>query len=184
VPVVPGYVRCPKCHAALAVGRAKRSTVEPGGTAVEAKGFPISAIVVAVAVAAAIMLVFGLLSGSSEKAEVAPAPVEPIAATPAGPPPPPAAAPATPAPASASAQAAATPDPRSAATTLEATLRRQRLWSRVDIVGTRIDIRSGSCADPAMVPAIEGSKAELRSAGLTKLRCVEQSGAVVFEHSL
>jgi hypothetical protein len=45
-------------------------------------------------------------------------------------------------------------------------------------------VRSGSCGDPAMRPAIEGAKVVLRGAGLTKLRCLEQSGAVVFERDL
>jgi uncharacterized protein (DUF1697 family) len=35
-----------------------------------------------------------------------------------------------------------------------------------------------------MEPAIEGQKAMLRDAGLTKLRCLAQSGAVVFERDL
>jgi hypothetical protein len=67
---------------------------------------------------------------------------------------------------------------------LEATLRRQRLWGRAEITGPRIDVRSGSCGDPAMPPAIEGERAVLRGAGLTRLRCLEQSGAVVFELDL
>ena len=51
-------------------------------------------------------------------------------------------------------------------------------------LGPRIDVRSGSCADQAMPPAIDGERAVLRGAGLTKLRCLEQSGAVVFERDL
>jgi hypothetical protein len=31
---------------------------------------------------------------------------------------------------------------------------------------------------------VEGKRSALRAAGLTKLRCVEQSGAVVFERDL
>ena len=63
-------------------------------------------------------------------------------------------------------------------------LRAQRLWGAVEIAGQRIDVRSGSCADPGMQPLIEAKKSMLRGAGLTKLRCVEQSGAVVFERDL
>jgi hypothetical protein len=69
-------------------------------------------------------------------------------------------------------------------TDLEDTLRRQRLWGRVVITGPRVDVRSGSCADPAMRSMIEGKKPLLRGAGLTRLRCLEQSGAVVFERAL
>jgi hypothetical protein len=35
-----------------------------------------------------------------------------------------------------------------------------------------------------MRPVIEGKRSLLRSAGLTKLRCLEQSGAVGFERDL
>jgi hypothetical protein len=75
-------------------------------------------------------------------------------------------------------------DRRGAATELEMMLRRQRLWGRAEIVGSRIDVRSGSCADPAMSPAIDSERTTLHGAGLTKLRCLEQSGAVVFERDL
>jgi hypothetical protein len=64
---------------------------------------------------------------------------------------------------------------------LETTLRRQRLWGRAEITGQRVDLRSGSCSDPAMRTVIDGKTALLHAAGLTKLRCLEQSGAVVFE---
>ncbi|HEY6177551.1 MAG TPA: hypothetical protein VIX73_24005, partial [Kofleriaceae bacterium] len=75
-------------------------------------------------------------------------------------------------------------DRRAVAAELEAILRRQRLWGRAEIAGPRIDVRSGSCADPAMRPVIDGAVAGLHGAGLTKLRCLEQSGAVVFERDL
>jgi hypothetical protein len=185
VAVVPGYVRCPKCHAGLRAssGRIKRPTAEPGGTAVAAKGFPISAVLVAVGVAAAIILVFGLRGGSprpqSARAASA-APLEAVRATPQAPPVARAVAPVAAPPSPLDAR----PDPRVVASELEAGLRKQRLWTRVEVIGTRLDVRSGSCRDPAMRPAIDGKTAVLRGAGLTRLRCVEQSGAVVFEHEL
>jgi hypothetical protein len=180
VAVVPGYVRCPRCHAGLPLGpgRTKRTTVDPGGTAVSRTRFPLTPVLVALGVALAIILVFGVSGNSKPAEESSPAPLEPIAATP-NPPrraviaPVTAAAPVA-APERAELQAAA-------ATDLEATLRRQRLWGRVEITGPRIDVRSGSCADPAMLPLIDGKLALLQGAGLTKLRCVEQSGAIVFE---
>jgi hypothetical protein len=76
---------------------------------------------------------------------------------------------------------AGVPDSRAAIGELETTLRRQRLWGRAEITGQRIDLRSGSCSDPAMRTVIDGKTALLHTAGLTKLRCLEQSGAVVFE---
>jgi len=185
VAVVPGYVRCPKCHASLPVGlgRIKRTTLDPGGTAVPQRGFPISAVLIALGVAVAIILVFGL-RGSSKKAEPEPrAPAEPIQAIAANPQPlaPVVGRPAQPAP---SGPEAAAVDPGPAVAELKLALRDKRLWGSVAITGQRIEVRSGSCADPAMQPLIETKKSLLHSAGLTKLRCVEQSGAVVFERDL
>jgi hypothetical protein len=189
VAVVSGYVRCPKCHTGLPPGpaRTQRSAGDPGGTALERKGFPISAVIsaviVALGVAAAIILVFGVRNGGPPTEAAAALPAEPAqsvdldlqrrvvppVATPA-------AAPAAPEPGA--------QDPAAAAIDLESTLRKQRLWGRAVIAGPRIDVRSGSCADPAMRPMIESKKPLLRSAGLTRLRCLEQSGAVVFERDL
>jgi hypothetical protein len=132
-----------------------------------------------------IIVVFELRSGRSKKVEPAPPAIAvPLAATRANP--------VTLPPAAAAAAPAAVPDSseipaqnlRAATAALEATLRKQRLWGRVEISGARVDVRSGSCTDKAMIPAIEGNQAVLRGAGLTRLRCVEQSGAVVFEHDL
>jgi len=183
VAVVPGYVRCPKCHAALAPGPARtlRPVGDPGGTAVARKGFPISAVIVALGVLAAIILLFGVRGGGkpARPAPVAPvAPVEAVAPDPQ---------PRVVAPAAAVAAPVPVPrpqDPAAAAADLERTLRGQRLWGRVEISGPRLDVRSGSCADPAMRSAIQGTQRLLRSAGLTKLRCLEQSGAIVFERDL
>jgi hypothetical protein len=184
VAVVPGYVRCPKCHAGLPTGRMKRVTGDPGGTAVIEKGFPISAVLVAVGVAAVIILGFGFHSAAKKPQAAPPPPAEPIAAIGVAPPPRVAvAAPVRPAPAPVVTEPAAA-DPRATAAALEDVLRRARLWGRAEISGARIDVRSGSCGDKTMRPAIEGEKAVLRGAGLTKLRCLEQSGAVVFERDL
>jgi len=183
VAVVPGYVRCPKCHAGLASGasRTQRSSGDPGGTALAQKRFPIAAVIVALAVAAAIILVFGVRSGG-KKTEAAPAPpAEPIEAI--GPRPPVAVPAVVPAPALAAPETTGQ-DPAAMAADLEDTLRSQRLWGRVVITGPRVDVRSGSCADPAMRSMIESKKPLLRGAGLTRLRCLEQSGAVVFERAL
>jgi hypothetical protein len=185
VAVVPGYVRCPRCHAALPLGagRTRRTAADPGGTAVARRGFPISAVVVAVAGAAAILLVFGM-RGSSKPAAAVPAALPgPVEAVPEGSAARIAVAPlAAPAP-----QPSATPaatDRRAAAAQLEDTLHRRRLWGRAQITGDRIDVRSGSCGDSAMRPVIDGARVVLRGAGLTRLRCLEQSGAVIFERDL
>jgi len=139
-------------------------------------------VVIAVGVAAAIILIGTRRStrpAASESAAL-PAPVEAIAAS---------SAPSTAAPLTVRASAQPQPDTaehdrRAAALQLEAMLRRQRLWGRAEVLGLRIDVRSGSCADKAMPPAIDGERAVLRGAGLTRLRCLAQSGAVVFERDL
>jgi hypothetical protein len=179
IAVVPGYVRCPRCHAGLPVV-ARRTAADPGGTAVVQRGFPISAVVVAVGVAAAIILIFGTRRGARPAAPepALSAPVEAAAA------PRIATAPPTAPVAEPSRPDTTEQDRRAAARQLEATLRRQRLWGRAEIIGPRIDVRSGSCADQAMPPAIDGERTVLRGAGLTKLRCLAQSGAVVFERDL
>ncbi len=185
VAVVPGYVRCPKCHAGLPLGRAKRTTAEPGGTAVAQRSFPTAAVAVALGVAAAIILIFGLRGSTSNGIEATqPPPLEPIQISAANPPPRPPNTPVVaPAPVEAAPEAAGR-GLSAAVIELEGSLRTQRLWGRVEVVGQRIDVRSGSCSDPAMRPLIEGKKSMLHGAGLTKLRCVEQSGAVVFERDL
>ena len=184
VAVVPGYVRCPKCHAALpaGLGRIKRTTVDPGGTAVPQRRFPIGALAIALGAAIAIILVFGL-RGSTKQPEPKPAaPPESIQAIAANPQPP---APVAVGPQQApSGPEAVVQDPGPAVAELKLALRDKRLWGSVVITGQRVDVRSGSCADPAMQPLIETKKSLLHSAGLTKLRCVEQSGAVVFERDL
>ena len=80
--------------------------------------------------------------------------------------------------------AATGPSPAVAVAELERALGRQRLWSSVETAGARVDVRSGSCGDPTMAPMIDAARATLRSVGLTRLRCLAQSGAVVFERDL
>lgn len=187
VAVIPGYIRCPKCKAALSTastttGRIPR--MDPGGTALPERRFPYTALAVGGGVFVAIVVVFGFRGGARKTeaaAVVAPAAIvaEPIAQ------PPRQVFERNPAAAQvAQAAAVAAPDPGAVTRDLEAVLRQQRLWGRVEVIGARVDVRSGSCSDRAMRPAIEGKAAMLHGAGLTKLRCLEQSGAVVFERDL
>ena len=148
------------------------------------RGFPIAAVAIAVGLGVAIIVVFGL-RGSSKKTEPAPAsPPQPIEAVAINPAPPTAVAAGPRAQPALSAPEAVVQDPGPAVAELKLALRDKRLWGSVAITGQRIDVRSGSCADRAMQPLIETKKSLLHSAGLTKLRCVEQSGAVVFERDL
>jgi hypothetical protein len=75
-------------------------------------------------------------------------------------------------------------NPSAIAGDLERALRRQRLWSSVEVAGSLVEVRSGSCRDADMLPMIEAAGNAMRNAGLTRVRCVEQSGAVVFERAL
>jgi hypothetical protein len=60
----------------------------------------------------------------------------------------------------------------------------KRFWSTIDISGAQVDVRAASCDDPAMPQVIDGVVGTLRGAGLTRLRCLAQSGVVVFERNL
>jgi len=205
VAVVPGYVKCPRCHAVLpGAGRIRRGAVDPGGTSVEARPFPLVPVAVGgIAVAVVLVLVLGgdrrkKAAPAAEAGGAASALVQPAAGSAAAAPAPgnaapgpgtaaslPAAGNAAPAPPPRPLDIpAAGPSPAAAAADLERALGRQRLWSSVRPSGDRIDVRSGSCAEPAMGPTIDAARAALRGAGLTRLRCLAQSGAVVFERDL
>jgi len=179
VAVLPGYVRCPKCRKPLP---RRVSTVVQGGTALENKSRAgaIAALAAAVLVGGGIIAYFGMRDGDK------PAPQQPAAAPDPTPSPTttaPALAPGAPEPTAP--QAAPTgPNPVDLAADLERALKRQRLWSTVSVEGSRVDVRSGSCADAAMAPVLDGAAAGFKAAGLTKMRCVEQSGRVVSDREL
>lgn len=178
VPVVPGYARCPKCHKPLPQ---RATTSVEGGTSLEVDDKPRvpPAVFISVGlVGIALILWLGLrhrggsepttiknATGPQNVAQVAPtenlAPAAPVTpSTPKG------------------------PSPETVANDLQTALRRQRLWSSVTVRGSAAEVRSGSCSDPAMKPAVDGAAAQFKAAGLTSLRCVEQSGAVVFARDL
>jgi hypothetical protein len=151
-----------------------------GGTAVEEKRrWPLVAVLAGVA--AAVIIAIVLASGGDKAAPTpsttptpqAEAPVE--ASTPAQP---------TFTDPNPTAQAPAGPDPAVLAAALQQDLKRQRLWASVSVAGTRVDVRSGSCGDPAMGPILDGAAPGFKAAGLTKLRCLEQSGRVVSDRDL
>lgn len=175
VAVVPGYVRCPKCQQPLPRLRARG--VE-GGTAVAApRRSPLLAIIGVALVAIALVVYFGLRSSSKPAAKPS------TAATVDEPPPEPADIPDEPQTATAP-EEPARPDPQHLANNLRRTLERQRLWSQVTIVGDHVDVQSSSCGDPAMAPVLDAAAPSFKAAGLTRLRCLEQSGRVVTERGL
>lgn len=189
VAVIPGYVKCPRCHAVLpSSGRVPRPT-DPGGTSVEERAFPLVPIAIGVAAIGVVALL--VLGGGRKKAapdsdtsEAPSALVQPPAGAPPAPQPPDNAAPPRPAPRPPDIPSAAGPSPGAAATELERALAGQRLWSSVQASGDRVEVRSGSCGDPAIGTVIDAARTALRGAGLTRLRCLAQSGAVVFERDL
>lgn len=182
VAVVPGYVRCPRCQAALPAPSLRRlPTTGPGGTAVAGRSVTALVLLGAGVLILLLVLYLALRDGSSPK----PAPVEPTTAEPARDPEPAAGPPpAPPEPAAPITTGNNTIDPNATARDLERVLRRQRLWASVEVVGDRIDVRSSSCRDEGMLPLVEAATAALKNAGLTRIRCVEQSGGVVFERDL
>lgn len=181
VAVVPGYVKCPKCQAPLPLRRA--STQAAGGTSMgSGGGLSLGMIIGGLVVIGAIVTVFALRGGNDKAptAEIRPDP-EPAETIPAV-----RAAPSDPdvTPTQAQVQPAAT-DPTVAVRDLDRALTKERLWGTVEVVGGgAVDVRSGACRDAAMMPLLEASIPALKEGGVTKLRCLEQAGAVVFERDL
>lgn len=178
VAVTPGYVRCPRCRAPLPN---RRVQTVAGGTAVEGGNrLPILPIAGGAAVVLAVILYFVL--GKSDAAK--PAAADPAAVASAEP--------------RAEAPQSMNPvplpveqtrdtnriDPNAVGRDLERALKNQRLWSTVEVAGTDVEIRSGSCRDENMIPVVDAARMALRNAGLTRVRCMENSGAVVFERGL
>jgi hypothetical protein len=180
VAVVPGYVKCPKCQAALP---RRPRTVAAGGTAVKDERFPLLAVAVPGAIVLVLLLVMVFGGDDDDDASDEPQASQPTTSQPvqtAQQPVQTAQQPDQPT----TQTPPAGPDPRAAVAELERTLRRQRLWSTMDLAGSNLDVRSAMCDEAAMRTTIDGAAPSLRGAGLTRLRCLAQSGAVVFERDL
>jgi hypothetical protein len=74
--------------------------------------------------------------------------------------------------------------PEDIAGELERALKHRRLWSTVEVGSRVVDVRSGSCADSGLRSLVDAAGPRFKAAGLTRLRCLEQSGAVVFSRDL
>jgi hypothetical protein len=177
ITVVPGYVRCPRCQTSLPRLRL-RAPADAGGTVVENRRFPVVAVVVPAAVVVGGLIAYLALRGGSKPADDQ---VEPPRA--AAPDPEAATSDDSPAPPTTFAPA---PPVRAdeVAADLERTLRRRHLWSTVEAATRVVDIRSGSCGDPGLRALVDAAGPRFKAAGLTRLRCLEQSGAVVFTRDL
>lgn len=177
VAVVPGYVKCPKCHATLPQRRPTTTTA--GGTSsLGGRGASPWVIALTVAALGVAIALFALRGGGDKPASLdtnAPVASQETAAER------PAEADETPTPITV--QAPAT-DPTAAVLDLDRALRKERLWGTVEVVGSRVEIRSGNCREATMMPVLDAAIPALRQAGVTKLRCLEQAGAVVFEREI
>ncbi len=187
IAVVPGYVRCPKCHKPLP--RFARNSISPvGGTVVETTSKLPMYIAAGIAAVIAILVVRHYMVGAFEdyrdksaasghrdggpdleaRPPVAPPPVANVVTAPT--------------------ESTTTTQPvvraDDVARALKTRLDKQRLWSTVQVIGDHVEVRSATCNDSGMKPAIEQSAAQFQAAGLTRLRCLEQSGGVVFTRAL
>src|SRR5262245_21788948 len=131
VAIVPGYVKCPRCHRALP--RTAKPTPNPSGTALapERRRFPIAPLVIAVAVAGGIVAVFSLRHTDRTSPPAAPPPPIAVATAPEARAVAPAAAPLP----AAEPAAAAQPAPETVAAQLERSLKHAHLWSTVEVIG-------------------------------------------------
>jgi hypothetical protein len=175
--VLAGYAKCPKCHTSLPYKRSG-TVADSGGTVAVHKESPVIPIAVAVVVAGGIIAFFALRGHKSASDEPMPiAATAPLAQAPQP-------TLTTPPPATDQpfvTRESARPAQNTAVPELEKALRSQRLWSTLQVVGDRVDLRSATCAEPAMAATIDAARAALRSAGLTRLRCLEESGVVVLD---
>jgi hypothetical protein len=179
VAVVPGYVRCPKCRKPLP----QRQSAVEGGTALEApssNAAAIGALVGALVIGGGIIAFFALRGDDKKPAATRPAvDTEDTATTDTEPTTPTPDRPTTP-----TVVTPTGPQPEDIAAQLERELKKQRLWATVTVIGARADVRSSSCSEPGMAPMLDGAAPAFKAAGLTKLRCLEQSGRVVTDRDL
>ena len=183
VAVVPGYAKCPKCHKPLPYSGGRRAQTTAGGTVAEDKRFPIALIAVPLGAMIVIALLLKTCAGGDEATpETTVQPTQPAVQVGGADP----TIAAQPIDLGQTTQPAVPQafDPSVAIGELDRVLRGRRFWSTIDVARPRVDVRSASCDDPAMSPTIDAVAPTLRSAGLTRLRCVAQSGTVVFERDL
>ena len=184
VAVVPGYAKCPRCQKPLPYGNgSKRArTAVAGGTVAEDRRFPWALVAVPLGAVIVIALFLKFVAGGSDDPSVTEGSNQPVTTQPPGPVVAQPTLPTNPEPVRPTQPVA--PDPTAAVAELDRLLRSQRLWSTVEATPPRVDVRTSSCDDPSMRPSIDRVATVLRRAGLTRLRCLAQSGTVVFERDL
>jgi hypothetical protein len=185
VAVVPGYVRCPKCHGPLP--RVARTTIsQVGGTVVERTNkLPlyllggVAALLVVLVIRHYVVAAFEDYRTRSVAVRDRDGGVAIVEAAP------PSTAPAVVPVAPPVAPTAAGPvRAEEVARALKSRLDKQRLWATVQVIGDRVDLRSAACSDAGLKLELDQSVAPFHAAGVTSLRCLEQSGAVVFARAL
>lgn len=186
--VATGYLKCPKCHAALpnapTHGGDARAKQVQGGTSVQSGGNGWVYAVGGAAVVAAV-LVFVLSRGGDDGqtrvvgAKAAPADVDqapPITA-------------AAPDPAGPAVAAGGAPTPRvdervNAARLLMSRLESARMWSTVEVTGDGLAIKSAYCDEPEVAATLDAVAADLVEAGVATVTCYERHGPKVFDRAL
>jgi hypothetical protein len=63
-------------------------------------------------------------------------------------------------------------------------LAKDQLWATVSDAGDVVLIRSALCHDAGLTARVSATRTSLKALGYTAVRCLEQSGAVVFSESL
>lgn len=191
--VLVGYAKCPKCHAPMPASahRAKRPSFQGGGTSSEpietipavggdgsSMGWALPIIGIAL-VAGVVVWATALRGGSRKQPAEALVPVENgpgsdlVAPTP------------TPTDDLAPTPSLQTrPDPAYVADALEGELSVERLFATVEVSSETLEVRSAFCADPRFSEITAKYVAELKAAGLLRIRCSETHGAQVFERAL
>jgi hypothetical protein len=191
IAVMIGYVKCPKCHApmpASATGARGRRTSMAGGTtsqridALPAEGGGgggILWIIGVLLVGAGLAIWATQCRASKRKAAPNAAVVDETAAERGAPP-----ELAPPEQGGFPSVAAGDPDPSFAADALEGELAGERLYATVSVRGDVLDVRSAFCDEARLGDVIDRHAAELRGAGVTRVRCSETYGTQVFERRL
>lgn len=191
--VMVGYAKCPKCHAPMPghAQRAKRASFQGGGTSSQpigriddvgggssgSGGWIWAGVGVAVVIGIVIWAT-QFRGGDKKKPAEAAVPVEtgsgtgsagPTQPLPDEPPPPP---------------PENRPDPAYVADALEGELARDRLFATVEVSDELLEVRTAYCTDPRFSEITARYIADLKAAGVTRIRCSETHGAQVFERAL
>jgi hypothetical protein len=164
--------------------RSRLSRASIGGTAVakSRSNVPVILIAAVVVLAVAGAITYAAVHRSGDASATTTSTTAALPAAPAAPlaPPPRVVAPPPPTAAAASPTVSA----GALANDLERDLQHRHLWSTVAVVGDHLDIHSSTCSDPQMKPVLDRVAGDFKTAGVRRLRCLEESGKLVFARDL